>query len=88
MGQVDPIVVVNQAKANTIQPPGPAQYVPVDHGVAKEVDQRVRRQTENLQVCFVPIGAKHAVRSPKTLTDSAGQIETEGFRDLGSEYAV
>jgi hypothetical protein len=35
----------------------------------------------------VSIGVKQAVRSPETFADSAGQIETESLRDLGSKYA-
>jgi len=37
-GQIDPVVVVNQAKANPIQPAGSAHYIPVDRRVGKEVD--------------------------------------------------
>jgi hypothetical protein len=37
-GQIDPVVMVNQAKANPIQPAGSAQYIPVDRRVGKEVD--------------------------------------------------
>ena len=48
-GQIDLVVVMNQAKANPIQPAGSAQYIPVDHRVGKEVDRRVRCKTESVE---------------------------------------
>ena len=85
MGQVNPVVMVNKAKANTIQPPCPAQYVPVDRGVGKEVDQRVRRDTESVGFNCVAVGFKRTVGDPETLANSAGQNETKSLSDLGSE---
>jgi len=78
---------MNQAKANSIQPAGSAQYILVDHRVGKEVDQSVRRKSESMEFDLVAIGVKHAVRSPEKLADSAGQVEIESLGDLGSEYA-
>ena len=46
----------------------------------------MRRKTENMEFGSVAIGFKHAVRSPETLADSAGQIETERLSDIRSEY--
>ena len=84
-GQIDLIVVVNQTKANSIKPAGSAQYVLVDRQIGKEVDQRVRRDTESMEFNWVAIGFKRTVGGPETLADSAGQSETKSLGDLGSE---
>jgi hypothetical protein len=38
-GQIDPVVVVNQAELNAIQPAGSAEYIPIDQGIAKELNE-------------------------------------------------
>jgi hypothetical protein len=77
--------VVNQAESNTIQPPGPPQYILVDHRIGEEVDQRVRRKAENVEFDCVAICVKPAVGCAETLADSTAQLEAKGLGDLGSE---
>ena len=63
----------------------PAHFV--DHRVGKEVDCRLRRNTENDEFDFVAEGFKAAVRRSEALADSASQVETKRLGDLGSKDA-
>jgi hypothetical protein len=54
--------------------------------VGKEADQRVRGNTESVEFDSVAISPKPAIRTPETLSDSAGQVQTKSLSDLGSEY--
>ena len=56
--QIDLTIVVNEAKANPIQPPRPAQHIPVNHRIGEEVDKRVRRKSESVDLDSVAVRVK------------------------------
>lgn len=68
--QVNPIVVVNQSKANPIQPADPPHYILVDDWVCEKVHNRLRGNFQSYDLTFVTIGFKGAVGSPEAFPDS------------------
>jgi hypothetical protein len=77
--------MVDQTKANSVEPASPAQHVLVDHRIRKEVDDGGRSDAEHTQFYFVAESIEAAVSGPEPPADSVFEVQAKSFRDLPTE---